>query len=439
MDNTKNTLEAEKVPLSVEFIDKHLQEFQIFTDLFRDLGWKHPRVHLSQPDSDHLILTVRDDVDNSCACKETLTRCASNEQKRVFRFMAGADCVLSSDENAKETCSSFAEKVREFVFSNLVAKVQGRMDKDHLWNVNLFEDKGLDSCMIRQYILQFANFYQEKTDGDILSAWENYVAEEMKELKRERVDESIDQMEKDEDFSDYAFWVPMETLSKEVISEIVRNGDWKVDIGPDTKYGPIAFVDLFVDSGNWEYGRGCDRLPESDSDLRSDRFEKSSALWLAKQIGKEKEWRDLIEHVAKGGYHAAFDNLPEDTPLNEILADLLCDAHYHLKGSGTLTFLLALPVGTAFRMIAAQQKKEYTGDMASVVIPLGTPYGFGDPVPANDDAAYLRRELEQELTLPLDHFRIYMESILPGGSMRTEDYDTADALYRPAVKNKKKQ
>ena len=118
---------------------------------------------------------------------------------------------------------------------------------------------------------------------------------------------------------------------------------------------------------------------------------------------------------------------------------MLCDAYYHLKGSGTLTILLALTFGTAFRMIAAQQKKEYTGDMASVVIPLDTPYGFGDPVPANDDAAYLRRELEQELTLPLDHFRIYMESILPGGSMRTEDYDTADALYRPAVENKKKQ
>ena len=429
----------EKSNMGVEFIDEHLQEFQIFADLFRDLGWEHPRVHLSQSDTERLVLTLRDDADSSCACKETLTKCASNEQKRVFRFMAGADCVLSSDENVKETCSSFAEKVRKFVFSSLVAKVQDSMDKGHLWNVDLFEDKMLNSCMIRQKILLFTKFYREETDGDILSAWENYVAEEVTELKEKRVAKSIDLMEKDEELSDYAFRVPTEVLSREVISEIARNGNWKVDIGLDMENGPVAFVDLFVDSGNWAYGRGCDRLPESDSDLRSDRFEKSSALWLAKQIGKEKEWRDLIEHVAKGGYHAAFDNLPEDTPLNEILADLLCDANYHLKGSGTLTFLLALPFGTAFRMIAAQQKKEYTGDMASVVIPLDTPYGFGDPVPANDDAAYLRRELEQELTLPLDHFRIYVESILPGGSMRTEDYDTADALYRPAAQHKKKQ
>lgn len=428
----------EKSSMDVEFIDKHLQEFQIFADLFRDLGWGHPRVHLSQPDTERLVLTLRDDADSSCACKEALTRCAFNEQKRVFRFMAGTDCVLSSDENAKETCSSFAEKVRKFVFSSLVAKVQDRMDKGHLWNVDLFEDKKFNSCIIRQDILRFTQFYREETDGDILSAWENYVAEEVTELKEERVAKSIDLMEKDEELSDYAFRVPMEVLSREVISEIARNGNWKVDIGLDMENGPVAFVDLFVDSGNWAYGRVCDRLPESDSDLRSDRFEKSSALWLAKQIGKEKEWRDLIEHVAKGGYHAAFDNLPDDTPLNEILSDLLCDANYHLKGSGTLTFLLALPFGTAFRMIAAQQKKEYTGDMASVVIPLDTPYGFGDPVPANDDAAYLRRELEQELTLPLDHFRIYVESILPGGSMRTEDYDTADVLYRPAIKNKKK-
>ena len=431
----------EKSSMGVEFIDKHLQEFQIFADLFRDLGWEHPHVHLSQPDTECLVLTLRDDADSSCACKETLTKCASNEQKRAFRFMAGTYyCVLSSDENANETCSSFAEKVREFVFSSIVAKVQDSMDKGNLWNVDLFEDRKLTSCMIRQDVLQFMQFYREKTDGDILSAWENYVAESVTELKEKRVAQSIDLMEKDEELSDYAFRVPMEVLSREVISEIARNGNWKVDIGLDMENGPVAFVDLFVDSGNWAYRRSCDRLPESDSDLRSDRFEKSSALWLAKQIGKEKEWRDLIEHVAKGGYHAAFDNLPEDTPLNEILAALLCDANYHLKkGSGTLTFLLALPFGTAFRMIAAQQKKEYTGDMASVVIPLDTPYGFGDPVPANDDAAYLRRELEQELTLPLDHFRIYVESIFPGGAMRTEDYDTADALYRPAAKHKKKQ
>lgn len=428
----------EKSSMGVEFIDEHLQEFQIFADLFRDLGWEHPRVHLSQPDTERLVLTLRDDADSSCACKETLTRCASNEQKRAFRFIAGTDYVLSSDENAEGTCSSFAEKVRKFVFSSLVAKVQDRMDKGHLWNVDLFEDRKLTSCMIRQKVLLFTQFYREETDGDILSAWENYVAEEVTELKKKRVAMSIDLMEKDEELSDYAFRVPMEVLSREVISEIARNGNWKVDIGLDMENGPVAFVDLFVDSGNWAYGRVCDRLPESDSDLLSDRFEKSSALWLAKQIGKEKEWRDLIEHVAKGGYHAAFDNLPEDTPLNEILADLLCDANYHLKGSETLTFLLALPFGTAFRMIAAQQKKEYTGDMASVVIPLDTHYGFGDPVPANDDAAYLRMELEQELTLPLDHFRIYVESILPGGSMRTKDYDTADVLYRPAAQHKKK-
>lgn len=392
----------------VELIDKYLQEFQIFADLFRNLGWEHPRVHLSQPDTEHLVLTLRDDTDSSCACKETLTKCASSEQKLVFRFMAGTDCVLSSDENAKETCSSFAEKVRKFVFSSLVAKVQDSMDKGQLWNVDLFEDRKLTSCMIRQKVLLFTQCYREETDGDILSAWENYVAEEVTELKEKRVAKSIDLMEKDEELSDYAFRVPMEVLSREVISEIARNGNWKVDIGLDMENGPVAFVDLFVDSGNWAYGRGCDRLPESDSNLLSNRFEKSSALWLAKQIGKEKEWRDF-------------------------------DANYHLKGSGTLTFLLALPFGTAFRMIAAQQKKEFTGDMASVVIPLDTPYGFGDPIPANDDAAYLRRELEQELTLPLDHFQIYVESILPGGSTRTKDYDTADALYRPAAENKKKQ
>lgn len=65
----------------VELIDKYLQEFQIFADLFRNLGWKHPRVHLSQPDTEHLVLTLRDDTDSSCACKETLTKCASSEQK----------------------------------------------------------------------------------------------------------------------------------------------------------------------------------------------------------------------------------------------------------------------------------------------------------------------------------------------------------------------
>ena len=278
----------EKSSMGVEFIDEHLQEFQIFADLFRDLGWGHPRVHLSQPDTERLVLTLRDDADSSCACKETLTRCASNEQKRVFRFIAGTDCVLSSDENAKETCSSFAEKVRKFVFSSLVAKVQGRMDKGHLWNVDLFEDKKFNSCIIRQKVLLFTQFYREETDGDILSAWENYVAEEVTELKKKRVAKSIDLMEKDEELSDYAFRVPMEVLSRKVISEIARNGNWKVDIGLDMENGPVAFVDLFVDSGNWAYGRVCDRLPESDSDLRSDRFEKSSAFGLQNRLEKRR-------------------------------------------------------------------------------------------------------------------------------------------------------
>lgn len=279
------------------------------------------------------------------------------------------------------------ENVRVYIVDSLADGIMQDVPKNML-RIDLFSEDNPSEA--RDRAVRFFKFFEKNEYDDIWEAWLDFTCEASANMEYELAEEFIDTA-KDDGSALYAL---LPAVKNDVIQSIYEAAEWN-DVSLD--HGPNLPVNLMVDSGNWNYDLDCDNyLAVKEMDKNQDRFEKSSLLWLAKRLGKEQEWRDLLSLYREDGTKALEEC--QDPVLKSMLEET-----DELIDSGTLTFLVRLSMKDVMNIIMAQEEKEG----GTITLLKNCVCGLFDPL--HGGGSGLGISLEQELTIPVSDIRVSVD------------------------------
>lgn len=374
--------------MDIKYVNEEVKKFQThcLSMLYgMDLGWVD--LDFSAKDENTLQITANGKT-LARTHQFSIISTIKDGQMTVCFYVDGGLFVRS------ENIPSYTEFVRTAgyrIVSHLADKAREGAP-EWVWTENVFQDSYESEK--KDYVTGFFNYYQKHSDDycDVFEAWNDYSAETISDQNLDIAAEVVDEMSRMK--KDDALVCLLPYYEDEVVQNVLENADWK-DVSLDN--GPELHVSMMVDSGNWNYDLNCDNW-QALSGNDADRKERSSLLWLARKLGKEKEWEDLLARYKEADPDE--EVRPDDPVLNSMLEEMEL-----LSDLGTVTFLVRLSLRDVLCVIDAQQKKENR----TVTLSKKSTCGLFDPL--NGSGSWLGIELGQELTIPVSDVRISINGV----------------------------
>lgn len=378
--------------MEIKYIDEKVRDFKPCWKFFQKLGLEDAYILMDSEQDEKtgeeiLILTVTGSTDRPVyrTYRKKPSLHTFKITSKVRKDSVSAEFWVDDKPviSAQTDYLFLIENVRVYIVDSLADDIMRDVPKNMLRTDIFSEDSPSEA---RDRAVRFFKFFGKNGYKDIREAWFDFTCEASADMEYELAEEFVDTA-KDDGGALYAL---LPSVKADVIQSIYEAAEWN-DVSLD--HGPDLPVNLMVDSGNWNYDLDCDNyLAVKEMDKNRDRFERSSLLWLAKKLGKEQEWRDLISLYREDGTKALEEC--QDPVLKSMLRET-----DELMDSGTLTFLVRLPMKDVMNIIMAQEEKKG----GTVTLLKNCVCGLFDPL--HGGGSGLGIEPGQELTIPVSEIR----------------------------------